>query len=357
MSRVCTTPQKGRVKSFKADHTGVCSPGSSPDDDWPMTPDPFEDDDLRVPGPLTSSLIAMLGNGSWFHPIGNITTFGSDAASNATMLSVILSACTRGSPLAGFFFESSFYVPATLCSQMDWEAGRYGGLALLLESIGTGLFNGFASPEDAQKGLDAAMFFANEALLVETVNAGNGFGGGASPIYTSAGTAVIKPSVSLTGKIVVSVFIGIEVLALLALLGYIYHVPTFGSRIDAFTIAAMGAQLVQRGARLRAIGLRDKKALQGLEQADGLIGLHNVAEQALEMTLFGAQAPARAEADGMHDDGLSSKTVSVDLPNDARHGSRRPPTPPRPRYRLDVGAEGVISRRWKRVYERPQGNV
>jgi hypothetical protein len=212
-----------------------------------------------------------------------------------------------------------------------------------LESLVVTWFMAFGHPDLAKMAFGAGMFFANEALLVETANAGSL--DTSRSIYVSQGTTLTKPSVPLVGKIVVSVFIGLEVLALLGLLGYIYHVPTFCSRLDALTIAAVGVQLTRQGVTFPGLGAKREKAFfNKLEGVDGLIGTQ-AAEEVIEMALF-ASAVAEAEA---RDDGLSSKTVSVELPRPQGRG------PPAPRYGLALGAQGLVSRGVGKKYRAEQG--
>jgi hypothetical protein len=74
-----------------------------------------------------------------------------------------------------------------------------------------------------------------------------------------------------------SLLIGLQLLGLLRLTWYIYHVPSWTGTLDAMAMARIGARLGQQGLLLNdgVSGDRERDA-RALHKVDGLIGVVHV---------------------------------------------------------------------------------
>jgi hypothetical protein len=229
---------------------------------WGNVPDPFETAALHTPGPLAISLIAMLGNESWFHRLQSQPELG-DAATATEFLTDM---CTGELPLVSFLSFNSNPITGG-CSDIDASTRTPSTQVVLLAYE---WFQSLSINELPIRLLTASIFFANEALL----NAGQGeFLGSGRQISSSLGATVLKPSITPPAKFIISILLGIEIIALVGLAVFIYQRPTFSHRIDAVSAAVIGAQLSAGGVQMPELGRRLRKPLQVFEQRDGLIGI------------------------------------------------------------------------------------
>lgn len=320
-----------------------------------------------------TSLLAMLGNESWFAPIANATA---TSAPNDTALitAALMQACALGPPLSSFASlddeDNSFTFAGYTCDslgitplgpgllQIGWglPSGGY-SIAQDLELVVGRWFQGFSegtvgtASNLGSLGLGVGVFLAEEALLVAA-----SIGGSSRPIFVAAGTTVVKPSVPLYAKIIVSTVVIFQVAALIALLVFIYRAPTFSSRVDAVTTAIIGGQLA-RATRLPAIqpvDAIDAAVVKRLGDVDGLIGAYGTKDP-VEMRAYGTRARGgTVEGAGVDADDVSSRTVSVELqPQTVVAGAgwaRVRPGRPGPVYGVRLGAPGLISRDIEKRY-------
>lgn len=237
-------------------------------------------------GPCRSGF-NVSGNESWFHAV-------STAPTSSEQTDAFVSACSRGLPFSAYtsFLGQEFSVPNNLCSNIDQEiatSNAAGGDVSRL--VARGVVRRVPRHEPQQH-LDDAGRFANEALLTITADGSRADSG--RPIFVSSGKVVVKPTMHLVSKIIVSVLLLVEVVALVSLAVFIYRVLTFASRLDAIHIAAIGAQLAGQGEELpllgpRARGPKRDKCMKGLEDVDGLIG---VEDEGVELTTVNTNANA-----------------------------------------------------------------
>ncbi|KAM0334420.1 hypothetical protein ACHAQA_001446 [Verticillium albo-atrum] len=127
----------------------------------------------------------------------------------------------------------------------------------------------FLTPETAHLALGVSMYFANEALLTST-DTENTYG---------VRRIVNKPAISFRGVkasnaviIAVSVLLGVQVLLLVLLVGYIYTLRTWTGTLDAFALLRLGA-VARSKVSLPSLSRVPPTDLQELEKVDGLGGL------------------------------------------------------------------------------------
>lgn len=131
--------------------------------------------------------------------------------------------------------------------------------------------------------LQISAFATNQALLNHyspTINptliGGGTFRG--RKVYTSPGHAVLKPSVSTTVLVVMSLLIGLQLLGLGCLTWYIYHVPSWTGALDAMAMAHVGARLGQQNVLLDGVSGDRERDARRLQKLDGLVGVVHLEE-------------------------------------------------------------------------------
>jgi hypothetical protein len=97
-------------------------------------------------------------------------------------------------------------------------------------------------------------------------------------VYTSPGYPVLKPVVSVAVISVMTILIGLQLLGLLYLTWYIYHVPSWTDSLDAMAVAHIGARLGQHNLLLAGVSGDREKDARELQSVDGLLGVVNVEE-------------------------------------------------------------------------------
>ena len=132
--------------------------------------------------------------------------------------------------------------------------------------------------------LQISAFTTNRALLnhfAPTVN-GQPLGAGnfrGRNVYTSPGYPVLKPTLSIGVLVAMSLLIGLQLLGLLCLTWYIYHVPSWTGALDAMAMAHIGARLGQQNVLLDGVsGDRDRDA-RTLQKVNGLIEVVHIEEE------------------------------------------------------------------------------
>ncbi|KUI57791.1 hypothetical protein VP1G_05070 [Cytospora mali] len=262
-------------------------------------PDPFDSWSQKTPGPLTVLMNAMLGNESWFYPVANATLSNEQEIRDA-----FVSACLRGLPFStytgigwnGFAsanVQCSFLNMPGKVPEIDDRSHILANNNETTEEITGDLsrmvaewFSGFAFNASTEDALSAGMYLANEAILTLTADASRL--DSARPVYVSNGTALVKPSIHNTAKVIVSFLVLVEIAGFLLLAVFIYRMPTFASRMDAVHVAGIGAQLVKlMGEELPPLGLYPRgrareRYMKGLQDVDGMIGV----QEEVELTSF-----------------------------------------------------------------------
>lgn len=106
-------------------------------------------------------------------------------------------------------------------------------------------------------------------MLIQTAQKTSGTT--ARALFSSPGTYIPKPEVSLTGIVIVSMLLLLELIGLAYLAWYIYQVPTWTAMLDALAIARITNSL-DKGV-IPAIGSMTDAEVQRLKEIDALIGV------------------------------------------------------------------------------------
>ena len=237
-----------------------------------------------MPGPLGLSLLALFGPGS-FSKGAQLATTADDGVLRALCRTVPFHfnryrdelMQSRGGNQDGDIHPSicsrsldgiEWYMPATWQDEYLFDLIGVIGLGHPIQSI-------YKPPTSfggrgANNWLSMAMHYANQAWL--DIASSNYVESGQYPIciWNIPGLEYSKPRVSTAGVVAVSVLLGLQVLGLLFLLGYIYSTPTWTDTLDSLAIARIAHQLPDEDQDLlKKIGLRrarssELKTLRGV---------------------------------------------------------------------------------------------
>lgn len=129
--------------------------------------------------------------------------------------------------------------------------------------------------------LKIGAFVASQALLnhyapttAYTLVGGGDFRG--RKVYTSPGYPVLKPDVSVAAVSVITILLALQLLGLVYLAWYIYHVPSWTGSLDAMAVAHIGARLGQQNLLLSGVSGDRERDARALQKVDGLIGVVNM---------------------------------------------------------------------------------
>ncbi|KAF4956704.1 hypothetical protein FGADI_3693 [Fusarium gaditjirri] len=203
-----------------------------------------------VPGPLMTVALAMFGNSSFFQ--------AARVADRYTYNQTIDNICENS------LFPMLGMMPRDYDYDLGWCSPAY--------------FNGLKNEEATALALEKAMFFANEALLTTAASLPQ-----KRPIFYSPGTAVMKPKKDLAAMITVTALIGLQVMALCALMWFILRAPTWTETLDADALTQIGGQLKEWG-----------ETRPDLTQINGIVGVDEPRHQTepLSMRLSSGQDAA-----------------------------------------------------------------
>lgn len=258
-----------------------------------------------MPGPLMTTAIAIFGNESFFYMAHNSTptTFPPPQVQICQM---------RNIPFSRYSLDFEDFEP--YCSNIDAKSRRLGSSSAALDRFLYGWVRGLNDTVAAQEALRAAMFLANQAMLMQTADWTWPFN--AREVFTSPGSVMPLPAVTLAGKVLVSVLIGAQLVGLVWVVWYIYQVPTWTPALDALAVARIGAMLGEGD--LPPIGPVRREDVMRLTEIGGLVGVVDEEGEGVK---------------GRHD---GTETADVE--------ASREKTPQRA-FRLGVGAPGLISRK------------
>jgi hypothetical protein len=261
---------------------------------------PDDSSTWKVAGPLTTSAIALFGNGSWLDTAAKYVSRKPHNSTDHNKLPWQL--MCRGMPFSKLWLPGVSSFPdmvradfVSICGsrQQSWFNGYQadeddlsrllhyflGGFAPTEATSGiktdqsnsTGKTRSLANTESL---LDVAIFVANRALLTlvspEVGSAEYDLTG--RKIYTSPGVTVQRPVLSKAGLIVLSVLLGLQLLGLGYLTYYLYRFPTWSGQLDAMAMARIGARLHHQGV-LPPIGPVSKEDRAILQTVGGLVGI------------------------------------------------------------------------------------
>jgi len=262
---------------------------------WPV--DPFGTRELVISGPLMTSAIATSA-------LNQICQQGNIPFSRLGLLK-----------FSGFQTE---------CNNINDPRVAAQGESRLASLVWNWVSN-FHDGNTTEEALMASMFLSNQAMLTITSSATGGING-ARDIFTAPGLAVVRPAMTLAGKIIISTLIALQLVGIAYTVRYIYEVPTWTAALDAIAVARMGKSMEDKA--LPPIGPVYKKDWEKLRTMDGIIGVIDDARDPSD------EGVAGTTADQVH---LDDSSVE------------RPPTPSdvdaQPPFKLGLGAPGLISRK------------
>ncbi|KAJ5741042.1 hypothetical protein N7493_000914 [Penicillium malachiteum] len=241
------------------------------------------DTNSTVPGPLTTSFMALFGDSSL---LNTISLASANETDHGTIFRPIYQ---QGSiPFSRYCGTAQFNIGQAcneftflhnLCLPFFWveEPDIVGESSLeagVLKSLKIFNPNTQAGIEPLQA-LLSAMYFSMESYLLQTQSVTSGSSQlvtddppTARPILSSSGTTVTKPAMSSKGKIAGSILLGLQIFALIVLACYIYSTPTWAATLDALAVLRMGSSL----GSLPALGPMEQYQAEELRRKDGLIG-------------------------------------------------------------------------------------
>jgi hypothetical protein len=283
--------------------------------DWGTRPvDPFGTTGLFMSGPLMTSAIAMFGNQSFFFIASN--------SSESTFPPALTQICQQGNvPFSrlGLLkfdgFQGACTDIATTRSEVQQDVGD-------LASLIWNWVSNFKDNTTAREALAVSMFLSNQAMLTITSSATEGLLG-AREIFTAPGEVVFKPTMTLAGKIIITVLIAFQLAGIGWIIWYIHKVPTWTVALDAMAVAMMGKNMEDED--LPPIGPLYEKDMKRLGEIDGLVGV-------IEHT------PDRSEE-------AVAETASLDSREKEQTTTKSSALQAHPPFRLGLGAPGIINRK------------
>jgi hypothetical protein len=281
----------------------------------------------RVAGPLMTTAIALFGGESWYKFADSLSNqlrpeeYAPRPEENRTILWEPLCKLTP-------FNRINDYSIDQYCD--SW--GFY------VEDFMHVFNDALNSTYKLEKSLSASMFLANQALLTMDTHEwreDNKYQDVVGrTIYYSSGMAIQIPVLSTTAKIVTSVLIAAQIIGLIALAIFIYHVPTWTTVLNAMAMARVGASLEPN--TLPPIRPLERSDTEKLKSASGLFGVVEATKD-IEM-----QSP---KVDQLSPDATSSvenfleMNVSqgqADLPVKVKRSNTQ--------MQLELGASGIVTR-------------
>ncbi|USP75253.1 hypothetical protein yc1106_02527 [Curvularia clavata] len=226
--------------------------------DWPVGP-AFNKSNMTMAGPLMTSAVTLFGENSLFA--------AANESNNSTASLVLEQTCRLNRLPFSAFRNYRDYAAACESNMSDDEK-----LLQIMKKFIDVLFSDWVFTE---RYLSASVFHANEAMLVQTSQKTSGCT--ARTLFSSPGTYIPKPEVSLTGIIIISALLLLELIGLAYLAWYIYQVPTWTAMLDALAIARITNSL-DKGV-IPAIGSMTDADMQRLKETDALVGVVETAAE------------------------------------------------------------------------------
>ncbi|KAM7210786.1 hypothetical protein V8F06_013833 [Rhypophila decipiens] len=269
-------------------------------------------DDAPVPGPLTLAARAMFGGGSFYDISQRIADDVPDRATYSAMLSASCPFPLQRHPKLQYNCGDA--------SRRDDESIAWGasGVVRFIKALlpGEGLPDYYTRDRttEGRQLLDSTLYLANKAVMdLAIVNLDDT--GARTPerlgIFHTEGVAVRQFDMTDSVIAAMSALLGLQVLAILALLFYTLRLPAWTETLDAFAVARMANQF-KDGNLLRTIGLRKptESEIKKLSEIDALVGI--VESIPLSDMSSTAAATTRASGSGDHGPGRSSPTDTSD---------------------------------------------
>lgn len=229
---------------------------------------------------------AIFGNNSWVDWIVAALEIG-QTPSNENMLAYLSLIC-HSMPLRNTDHFSIYTMETKSCAASDIEYYYFEQsvpFPTTLARVLRQFFEIFSLSYMGQDALNTGAFFANDYLLSTALtNAESELNVNSTNYlysYTPFELRAIVPTASLGAIIAISVLVGLQVIAILVLLLYIYRRPVWTKALDSLALASIGAQLLRLDSDQRrdpalssnALGVVaiPEHRLQELWRMDGLV--------------------------------------------------------------------------------------
>lgn len=192
----------------------------------------------RNRGPLLTVAIALFGEGSFLserlrHP----DAYTEPNTKDELARNPALGACIGQMPFVNLLRDSTYdYIPDVGMCLTNIDAENAKGLQNQLATY-TQLFIGTLSGDRLTRAFTAAMFLANEAWLLSSMERN-------LEIYYDYGVDTLVPAISLAGIILISILLGTYLICLLALAVYGSRTPLWTERLDSFAMMRLGAYVL-----------------------------------------------------------------------------------------------------------------
>lgn len=185
---------------------------------------------------VLTSRNSLFGNGSFFGQLASST--GTDV--NATQEALEL--CRANSvPFSNLQDPMRFSVESLIdssCKVLRRNRADGSETATMLATFLSAFSMNQTDFANTTVALNTALYLANEITLRQAVDGQSQYN--RRPIFVSDGTAMSKPSMDRSTMIGISVLTGLQAFALILLLAYIYHKPTWTATLDALAVCRLG---------------------------------------------------------------------------------------------------------------------
>lgn len=193
---------------------------------------------------------AIFGNDSWLDWIVTALEIG-ETPSDESMLAYLSLIC-HSMPLKNTDHFSMYTMESKSCAVSDIEYYYFEQslpFPTTLARVLRQFFEIFSLSYMGQDALNTGAFFANDYLLSTALtNAESELDANSTNSiysYTPFELRAIVPRASLGAIIAISILVGLQVIAILFLLLYIYRRPVWTKALDSLALASIGAQLLQ----------------------------------------------------------------------------------------------------------------
>ena len=218
-------------------------------------------DNPRSLGPLTLSVMAIFGDGSFFNKTGSQNSYtDQDSILVCEQLHQPFSRLQLPDPL----LDPIQLTPQCTPTSMDTTGSPYA------TALVNALFDWlpiFSNTSNAETAFNLTIYSAHKSLLTaETlaeVDEGN-------PVFMKPGYDIQKPEIPLPALVIISALLATQILCLAGLALYASWYHTWTNSLDAFALLRMGASLGQQ--ELPLISNVKASAMFSLDEREGWIG-------------------------------------------------------------------------------------
>ena len=237
---------------------------------------------LKVPGPFLTTVLALFGKNTFFDTIVNSNDTHNNSLEVCHALRMPLTGLCTGLQSMCNPYQSSSDAPDPVLNCLD-PGHIYSSLPITDPkdqnpngTLATYLFlflQKFNSLNSTNAALTLTNFYSSLAMLdprrALDANADPSEGQVAENVYSSPGLAIQKLHAPLTGLIVISVFIILQLAGLFLLAIYASSHPTWTASLDSFALLRMGAAMANDLPLISALEVKD---LAVLDEKAGWVG-------------------------------------------------------------------------------------